>query len=151
MLQLVRWLPRVCLLSLAALVTAACGHALPQGAARGAAPAAAKDGGKLMLFGGPEHKTYLGCLNCPRAGNDSVLNERGAFGSRSSPKSVSNRFGAFGSRASDYSACNPNAEEPPVVMDSAGHVYGRLTLNVDNAQLVGNDELLAWISAVCGS
>jgi hypothetical protein len=51
-----------------------------QGAAAGVAHAQTAPP-KLMLFGGEGHKTYLGCLNCPKYASDSVFNEYGPHGS----------------------------------------------------------------------
>src|SRR5258705_13034772 len=52
------------------LVTAAaigCSSAFLQGVAQGlAASSPASAGAKLMVSGGPGHKTYLGCLSCSR-------------------------------------------------------------------------------------
>src|SRR5438874_2063451 len=36
---------------------------------------------KFMIFGGQDHRTYLGCLNCSEYATDSVLNRYGTFGS----------------------------------------------------------------------
>ncbi len=52
-----------------------------QGAAGGAgAVPTASTSGKLMLFGGEGHKTYLGCLNCNKYASESVFNTYGSFG-----------------------------------------------------------------------
>jgi hypothetical protein len=47
--------------------------AVVSGAAPGAVGAsAAQTVSKLMIFGGQDHKTYLGCLNCNGYATDSV-------------------------------------------------------------------------------
>ena len=34
---------------------------------------------KLMIFGGNDHQTYLGCLNCSPASPDSIFNRSGVY------------------------------------------------------------------------
>ena len=105
--------------------------------------------GKLMLFGGRDHKTYLGCLNCGPYASDSVSNSYGNFGSAYSPTSIFNPYGEFGSPYSMYSACDPYASEPPVIVDQSGQFYGRLTVNRFNAQQTQNVNLLNWLATAC--
>ena len=45
---------------------------------------------KPMLFGGNDHKTYLGCLNCSVHATDSVFHEYGRSGSRYFVESIWN-------------------------------------------------------------
>lgn len=71
---------------------------------------------KLMIFGGEGHKTYLGCLSCSEYATDSVFNQYGNYGSRYAIDSVWNHYSDFGSRYSNYGACNPYANDPPVIV-----------------------------------
>ena len=119
-----------------------------QGAAQGAA-AVPPSTTKLMLFGGPNHKTYLGCLSCSEYSSDSLFNQFGAFGNKFSSTSILNSFSQFGSAYSQYSACNEYASDPPVIVDGNGRFYGRLTANRYNAQRTTNQKLLGWLAAVC--
>src|SRR5882762_3408615 len=84
---------------------------------------------KLMLFGGDDHKTYLGCLNCSQYAQDSIFNKYGEHGSPYSANSIWNRYGGFGSKYAANSACNAYAVDPPVIVNQEGAYYGRLTLN----------------------
>ncbi|MCI0622099.1 MAG: hypothetical protein L0387_10595 [Acidobacteria bacterium] len=105
---------------------------------------------KLMLFGGPEHRVYLGCLNCAEYEPDSVLNPAGRYGSPFHEPSIWNRFGAYGSQFSEYSACNQFAGDPPVIVDEGGKFYGRVSLNLNHSQLGVGLQLHAWLKAtVC--
>jgi hypothetical protein len=104
---------------------------------------------KLMLFGGPGHRTYLGCLNCAEYATDSVLNQYGTHGSAYNLDSIFNQFGDYGSAYSQYSACNPYAFDAPVIVDSAGNFYGRLTVNAYIAERTHNETIVAWLDAVC--
>lgn len=102
-----------------------------------------------MLFGGPGHDTYLGCINCNEYSTDSVFNEYGPHGSRYSANSILNPYSQFGSRYSTFGACNTYASDPPVIVDRDGRFYGRLTLNQYHRQATRDGRLLAWLAGVC--
>lgn len=104
---------------------------------------------KLMLFGGRDHKTYLGCLNCSKFDRDSIFNEFGPHGSAFETDSIFNRFGDFGSSFSDYSPCNRFASDPPVIVDPQGNFYGRLTINALQPERTRSEYWTAWIAGVC--
>ena len=104
-----------------------------------------------MIFGGEDHKTYLGCLTCAEYSADSVRNKFGANGSQFSGTSIWNHFSDYGSKYSALGACNPYADEPPVIVDQNGKYYGRLTLNKYHAELGIGTKLYSWLEGVCGS
>ena len=104
---------------------------------------------KFMVFGGPGHNTYLGCLNCNEYSPESVLNQYGTFGSVYSATSVANPYSQFGSPYSMYSACNPLASDPPVIVDGSGNFYGRLTVNQLNPERTRDSTVLAWLAGMC--
>jgi hypothetical protein len=83
----------------------------------------------LMLFGGSDHRTFLGCLNCSKFSSDSVCNEFGQKGSEFSSNSIWNEFGHFGSSFSSESPWNAFASGGPVIVDRDGRFYGRFTAN----------------------
>ena len=105
---------------------------------------------KFMIFGGKNHKQYLGCLSCSEYASYSVFNKYSSYGSQFSDTSIYNRFSQYGSRYSDYSACNPNADDPPVIVDEKGLFYGRLTVSRSHNQSVRDGDLLQWLLSVCG-
>lgn len=105
--------------------------------------------GKLMLFGGPSHSVYMGCLNCGEFAADSVFNELGRHGSSIQRDSIFNSIGQYGSTISNYSACNPIASDPPVIVDGQGRFYGRLTLNVYNSQRTRDTTFQALAAIAC--
>lgn len=115
-------------------------------AAASGAGAAAQSSSKLMIFGGMDHKTYLGCLNCSEYASDSVLNQYGTNGSPYSSNSIWNPYSEFGSAYSNYSACNSYASDPPVIVDHNGSFYGRLTLNRYHPQLGAGAKYFGWLS-----
>jgi hypothetical protein len=105
---------------------------------------------KLMIFGGQDHRTYLGCLSCPETASDSVFNELGQYGSPYRPESIWNALSPYGSALSSYSACNPLANDPPVIVDQEGTAYGRLTLNRTSPRIGAGARFYDWLaSAVC--
>ena len=102
----------------------------------------------LLLFGGDGHRIFLGCLDCSEFDSASVHNEFGDYGSKFSDKSIFNKFGDFGSPYSPFSACNPMADDPPLVVEKTGHVRGRLTLNRAREPL-DVPMIIAWLAGIC--
>ena len=83
----------------------------------------------LLLFGGKNHKTFLGCLNCGKYDSGSICNKYGDQGSKYATDSIWNKYGDFGSKYSDQSPWNKYASDPPVIVDKDGEFYGYLTAN----------------------
>jgi hypothetical protein len=135
------------------LAHAGCSAAFYEGLSNGlAAPSGSSmPAGRIMVFGGEGHDTYLGCLSCPEYAQDSLFNEYGPHGSTYSSNSIFNPYSQYGSRYAAYSACNPYASDPPVVVDQDGHYYGRLTVNRYSSDRFGDVDLDAWLEAVCQS
>lgn len=106
---------------------------------------------KLMIFGGYNHKVYLGCLSCSEYVTDSVNNDFGPNGSEYQSNSIKNHFSEYGSPYSMYSACNPYASDPPVIVDNSGHYYGRLTLNTAHPEYGSGARFYDWLEGICGS
>jgi len=53
---------------------------------------------RIMVFGGEDHQTYLGCLSCPTGAEDSIYTPGGPHGSPASTDSIWNKA-TFGSPA----------------------------------------------------
>lgn len=105
-----------------------CSAAMMQAVAEGLAQSGGNSR-QLLIYGGARHETFLGCLNCSKSDQNSVLNNYGSFGSAYSGTSIFNRYSEHGSLYSATSACNAYASDPPVIVDRNGKFYGRLTLN----------------------
>ena len=107
---------------------------------------------ELLLFGGPGHNQFLGCLNCSDISPASVSNLTSGYGF-ANDFGVWNSFGQYASRFSMYSACNQFATDPPVIVDRAGNAYGRFTINQFAAGSVcgvtGNAKACEIVTAVC--
>jgi|SRR6267142_629066 len=117
---------------------------IARGAAAGGSPT--EYSAKLIIFGGVDHKMYLGCLSCNEYASDSVFNSFGDHGSTFSAQSIWNQFSEFGSPYSNYSACNPYASDPPVIVDQNGAYYGRLTLNEFHPQRGAGAKYYGWLT-----
>jgi hypothetical protein len=89
---------------------------------------------RLMVFGGPDHKVYLGCLNCDPSTYDSIFNKGGPYGHCPGPFDDNlycrGPFKEFGSSGPfhDQSACGSSASDPPVIVDQNGRYYGRFSI-----------------------
>lgn len=83
----------------------------------------------LLLFGGTDHRTFLGCLNCSPTDSTSVCNQFGSHGSPFSSNSIWNAYGQHGGQFSNTSPFNPYASRPPIIVDRNGNSYGHLTAN----------------------
>ena len=105
----------------------------------------------LLVFGGENNKTFLGCLSCPETDLDSLFNRFGTHGSRFAANSILNRFGQFGGRFAPFSPCNVYSATPPVIVDDDGHDYGELTLNRDSPRQAKIEGLNAWLAALCAA
>jgi len=92
---------------------------------------------KLMIFGGENHETYLGCLNCSSAAADSIFNKSGRYRNCASMALGGDNlfcrlpFSEFGNTTpinKHFSACNSNASDPPVLVDEEGRYFGRFSV-----------------------
>ena len=124
---------------------------VPSRETTGTTASAAPQATKLMIFGGENHKTYLGCLNCSEYEPDSVKNKFGENGSPYSSSSIWNHYSDYGSQYTSGGACNSYATDPPVIVDQNGKYYGRLSLNRYHPELGVGAKLYDWLKKdVCG-
>ncbi len=83
----------------------------------------------MLLFGGKDHKAFLGCLNCSEINSSSVCNEIGKYGSEISAVSIWNEIGDYGSEISSLSPWNEIADGAPIIVDPDGNSYGYFSAN----------------------
>ncbi|WP_282147873.1 hypothetical protein [Algibacter lectus] len=83
----------------------------------------------LHLYGGDNHKVYLGCLTCSDYDSSSIWNEYGTYGSSYNSKSIWNEYGTYGNDYNAQSPWNSHSSDPPVVVDKNGEFYGYFTVN----------------------
>lgn len=148
------WVPTIALLIFCTSCSPAArsrfGAGMQSAAAGMATSPSSSSSSKLMIFGGEGHRAYLGCLNCSQYASDSVFNAYGSHGSRYASESIWNHYNDFGSAYSNHGACNPYANDPPIIVDSDGNYYGRLTLNIYHSQFGLGAQYHDWLeSTVC--
>ena len=83
---------------------------------------------EIIVMGGRNQDTFLGCITCGEHDVDSVWNQYGRHGWQ-------NKFGTwnrFGQHANPYganSACNQYGSQGPILVDRQGNYYGHLSVN----------------------
>jgi len=102
----------------------------------------------LLIYGGDQHETFLGCLNCSKFDTNSVSNTFGPHGSAFASDSIFNQFGYFGSTFSSLSVCSVFAGNPPIVVNQKGESYGRLTLNAMAPNAIKNGSVVRWLRVI---
>ena len=93
---------------------------------------------KTMLFGGSDHKQYLGCLQCNEFSSDSICNGFGSFGNEFSSKGIFNEYAGFGNEYNSESPWNEYSFSSgvPVLVDENGKFYGYFTINDSRSDAV---------------
>lgn len=113
----------------------------------------APEAAPLLVFGGPSHKTFLGCL-CSEFEENSVFNEHGKygrFGFNVDNASLWAMFGMYRDRFSDYSACGSFTKDPPIVVTPQGQAVCRLTTDQTNQYQCKSAKLIDWLThGPCG-
>ncbi|HTR48351.1 MAG TPA: hypothetical protein VMM16_13285 [Verrucomicrobiae bacterium] len=98
----------------------------------------------LLLFGGSDHKMFLGCLNCVDTSSVSVCNDVGEYGSDVAENSIWNDVGTFGSDVSPFSPWDDVSTDAPIIVDRDGKSYGYFSTNT-----VHHDRTrIGWLVAV---
>jgi hypothetical protein len=110
------------------------------------APESAED--QLLVFGGVNRETFLGCL-CQEQHPDSIFNLLGEHGSHDSPSSLRNKFARYGSNHDDTSACSPAAKHPPVVLAADGKTLGLLSVNRSLERRIQAPSVNDWLGRMC--
>lgn len=113
-----------------------------------APPAQAQSEPALYILGGRNQEVNLGCINCDSYDQDSIWNEYGKHGSQYQSASIFNSYGPYGSPYSNDSACNPNATNPPIIVDSDGNFYGYLSIN-QNLEIADISGTRSFLSGLC--
>ncbi|MDR3439114.1 hypothetical protein [Telmatospirillum sp.] len=90
---------------------------------------------RMQIYAGPLHREYLGCLNCDRYDVNSVWNDFGPFGWDNGYPNAS-RFATYRLPHGRYSACDPFASDPPILLDTSGKDYGRLNISMKRADSI---------------
>ncbi len=119
-----------------------------------AAPSAFAQSQPILIFGGEDHRDFLGCLTCSQYDANSVWNQYSTYGWANRYGTWS-QYGPYKSAYSATSACNQYATDPPVLVDQTGTFYGRLSINPYIANSIcgsaGNDDICNAAKAMCAS
>ncbi|WP_196160797.1 hypothetical protein [Reinekea sp. G2M2-21] len=84
---------------------------------------------RYLFFGGDGYLQFLGCLDCKQSNRTSIYNNLEEYGSDFSQNSLMNPDSMYSKLGSVYSACEPSASYPPLLVDQDGVKYGFLTVN----------------------
>ena len=84
---------------------------------------------RLLIWGGENHRTFLGCLNGSPMDSESIWNSFGDYGNHFNSNCIWNSFGDYGNPFSSYSPWNEFTTTPPGVYDAKGNFYGYHTRN----------------------
>ena len=108
----------------------------------------------IYIFGGADHKEFLGCLNCSATDAGSLWNDYSNVGIRNDYGKW-NPFGQYANPYSSDSACNEYTNEAPVIVGQSGDYYGKFSVNSyapdSICGLQGNTSLCAALTAICAS
>lgn len=83
---------------------------------------------KLVIYGGPLFREFLGCVNCDPYETDSVWNKYSPLGWENSYSDYSHLY-VYRQAHGVYSACDPFASSPPRVVDPQNKFYGYLNIS----------------------
>jgi hypothetical protein len=118
----------------------------------GFAATATASGEDILIFGGRNHATFLGCFSCSESDDNSVWNRYSPHGWDNGYGSWS-PYGVFRSRSGLYSVCNPMATDPPVLTDRKGNTYGTLSVSTTAPRSVcstgGPEKACLAVQALC--
>lgn len=91
------------------------------------------------VYAQDEYKTFLGIVH-HRSQPNSIFNKGNTFGSEVSPTSIWNKNGLYGNKFSEYSAFNPLATLPPIMIKSEEFV-GYISRNLSNLNSITPNRL----------
>jgi len=107
---------------------------------------------RMQIYAGPLHREYLGCLTCGQYDVTSVWDGYGPYGWDNDYPNFS-RFSRYRAPKGRYSACNPFAADPPILVDTSGHNYGRLNVSTTRADSIcgpkGSAAICETLTAMC--
>lgn len=106
----------------------------------------------LSIFGGKDHSVFLGCINCGKNDEKSILNPKSAY-SLKKKKGFWSDNSPYNSWYSKLSACNSYANNPPVIKNQDNKVVAVLSANRYSDESVCSltrpSKLCTIVNAVC--
>ena len=91
---------------------------------------------KGLIYGGKDHKQFLGCIGCGKYNSKSICNPYSAYGSKYNSTSLFNEYSNYGSKHSRSSPWNlyGSSDSTPILVDDQGRFYGYFTSNPYRSQ-----------------
>ena len=89
---------------------------------------------------------FLGVVSSDRYADKSICNRYGNFGSPYSSTSVLNKYAQYGGTHSDLGAYNPNAQQPPLIIQNGQPI----ALVTKNQRLQGGIDPDVFFNQLCG-
>ncbi len=83
---------------------------------------------QFLIYAGPLHRDYLGCLNCDQFDTNSVWDGYSAMGWGNAYAEASH-FSTYRAPHGRYSACDALAADPPILIDRSLNHYGVLNIS----------------------
>lgn len=90
---------------------------------------------QYLIYAGPLHRDYIGCLNCDQFDTNSVWDGYGALGWGNAFSDASH-FAAYRAPHGRYSACDAFAADPPILIDRSLNHYGTLSISTKRADSI---------------
>jgi len=90
---------------------------------------------QYLIYAGPLHRDYLGCLNCDQFDTNSVWDAFAPTGWTNAYIEAS-RFATYRAKHGRYSSCDAFAADPPILIDISRHFYGVLNVSETRADSV---------------
>jgi hypothetical protein len=106
-------------------------------------------GSNLLIFGGPGNSQFLGCFDCRSTNRTSITYQNGDYSSDQSPYSLFNNNGLYSDPNSDYSACNIEANHPPILVNQDGAVFGHISKNDRLITSLRGTQFTKLLSQIC--
>lgn len=105
---------------------------------------------RWVVLGGPDHDVFLGCLSsCFQEDSEYIFAQMMPYGRFTGPHSIANQHSPYGTPHGPYSACDPAASNPPILVDEKGNVAGAVTLNAAIPGRIQNEWVIAQIEHLC--
>lgn len=89
----------------------------------------------LKIYGGADHKTYLGKFDAATNDAESIWNEKGQFGNKANALSIWNQKGQYGNPESKFSPWAELNDATPILVDANGNEVGKLNAVNGNEQV----------------
>ena len=139
---------KIFIISVVSLLLVACGFTDDFMRARRMPAPTASANNAPMIFGGQDHDIYLGNISLQQGDRDSIYNLQGKYGDPNADLSISNKKSIYGSATSALSACNPQATNPPILVNKYNNVLGDFTLNAERETKL-SDDVIGSLRKLC--